>query len=212
MASIEYATVSQLKKLQDDLNQFRHFYLFPAIVDDERKKLFSEATAPFHVIRRSFDEGLPEVRQRELQRLVSEGVDKLIATHRGIIGTALFDAATKGMEITFLKELLTRGANIGAVDTSNYTPLHYAAESGHLAWVQGLVKINSMVVDSCSKSGQTPLHLAAANNHINVVKWLVLEGNAKIAVKNKDSKTAENVAKNKKHADIEKFLKDQKKH
>lgn len=211
MASIEYATVSQLKKLQDDLNQFRHFYLFPAIEDDDRKKLFSEATAALHDIHQSYVEGLPEVRQRELQRLVSEGVNKLIATHKGNIGTALFDAATQGMEITFLKELLTRGANIGAVDTSNYTPLHYAAENGHLAWVQGLVENKPMVVDSCSKSGQTPLHLAAANNHINVVQWLVLKGNANMAVKNKDSKTAENVATNKKHAEIVKFLKAQKK-
>ena len=57
----------------------------------------------------------------------------------------------------------------------NYTPLHYAAENGHLSVVEYLVNHRADINAYTSRwdpSG-TPLHLAATNDHFRVVEYLV---------------------------------------
>jgi len=54
----------------------------------------------------------------------------------------------------------------------NETPLHYAAESGHLSVVEYLVN-QKADINVSDEYDQTPLHLAADNNHFNVFEFLV---------------------------------------
>ena len=54
------------------------------------------------------------------------------------------------------------------------TPLHYAAENGHLSVVEYLVnqKADINAASNGFKSG-TPLHYAAKNGHLSIVEYLV---------------------------------------
>jgi len=54
----------------------------------------------------------------------------------------------------------------------NWTPLHWAAQNGHLSVVDYLVN-NKADINSKSEENWTPLHIAARNGYIHVVKYLV---------------------------------------
>ena len=64
--------------------------------------------------------------------------------------------------------------------TFGETPLHRAAEKGHLDIVQALVKgnadLNNHGMDFWMCFGETPLHRAAANGRLDVVKFLIDAG------------------------------------
>ena len=54
----------------------------------------------------------------------------------------------------------------------NWTPLHWAAQNGHLSVVDYLVN-NKAEINSKSEKNWTPLHISAINGYIHVVKYLV---------------------------------------
>ena len=53
-------------------------------------------------------------------------------------------------------------------DNCEWTPLHYAARSGHLDIVKILIEKGKVNIDSINSNGNTALHLAAKNNHYSV--------------------------------------------
>jgi len=63
------------------------------------------------------------------------------------------------------------------------TPLHYAAQNGHLSIVEYLVN-QKADRDAKNIDGKTPLHLAANNGHLSVVEYLV---NQKADINAKDN-------------------------
>jgi hypothetical protein len=52
------------------------------------------------------------------------------------------------------------------------TPLHLAAERGHLEVVQWLCSRESSLVGKRDEKGWTALHLAVVHGHVEVVKWI----------------------------------------
>ena len=54
------------------------------------------------------------------------------------------------------------------------TPLHYAADNGHLSVVEYLVNQKAYInAQSSGYPSGTPLHLAACKGHLSVVEYLV---------------------------------------
>jgi len=54
----------------------------------------------------------------------------------------------------------------------NQTPLHYAANNGHLSVVEYLVN-QKTDINAKDKDGWTPLHRASRLGHLSVVEYLV---------------------------------------
>jgi len=73
-------------------------------------------------------------------------------------------------------------------EKEGWTPLHYAATSGHLDIVEYLIS-KEVDVDAHSPNDTTPLMLAARFGHIKVVKFL-LDQQADLALHNKQDFTA----------------------
>ena len=67
------------------------------------------------------------------------------------------------------------------------TPLHFAAENGHLSVVEYLVN-QKADISAKGKYDLTPLHFAAENGHLSVVEYLVNQ-KADINVKTNDDWT-----------------------
>ena len=61
--------------------------------------------------------------------------------------------------------------DVNSKDDQDITPLHNAAQEGHLEIVRYLVEKKAEIV-CYDTSGNTPLHLAARKNHLDVVKFL----------------------------------------
>ena len=61
--------------------------------------------------------------------------------------------------------------DVNSKNNQDITPLHYAAQEGHLEIVRYLVEKKAEIV-CYDTSGNTPLHLAARKNHLDVVKFL----------------------------------------
>lgn len=99
---------------------------------------------------------------------------------------ALLRATAKG-DLDAVNAAINNGADINihqsGTFSEGYTPLHVAAEKGHLEIVKTLIK-NGAVVDARNKEMDTPLMLAVNNNGtLDVVKYLVEHG-ADIQAKN----------------------------
>lgn len=96
----------------------------------------------------------------------------------------LMMAALKGQQ-ELADRLIKKGADI---NKTGWTPLHYAASSGHLAIISLLLE-NSAYIDAESPNGSTPLMMAAMYGTPAAVKLLLKEG-ADPQLKNQQGLTA----------------------
>lgn len=92
--------------------------------------------------------------------------------------SALMIASLKGMT-EIVSQLLDKGAD---VNKPGWTPLHYAATSGHLQ-IMNLLLENHAYIDAASPNGSTPLMMAAMYGTPSAVK-LLLEAGADPLLKN----------------------------
>lgn len=102
-----------------------------------------------------------------------------------------------------LKLLLAQGADPNAKANDDWTPLHAAAQAGHLANIR--VLLNHCPPDAPSTAGVTPLLAAATFGHLDVCKALVAAGADPNRVGPR-SLTPAQWAHNKGHADVVRFL------
>lgn len=93
----------------------------------------------------------------------------------------------KGNILNVLKMMMQQGG-INIKDASGKTPLHCAAQTGHLEMVRFLTEQGANI-DSRNYNGHTALHLAAWEGHLNVVECLV-EIDADINIRDNDGRTA----------------------
>ena len=76
-----------------------------------------------------------------------------------------------------LKLLVDAGASINAVTRSQFTPLHYAADSGNLEDHDlQLLLLAGAEVTARDVDGNTPLHTSARMGRLNTFKILAVEG------------------------------------
>ncbi len=86
--------------------------------------------------------------------------------------SALHIAAMHGHHIVAHKLCTSFFGDVHSVDSAGYTPLHYAAERGHLDTVKVLIEQQARL-DIQDASGETPLHKAVKNGHERVVALLL---------------------------------------
>ncbi|XP_068020238.1 histone-lysine N-methyltransferase EHMT1 isoform X3 [Melanerpes formicivorus] len=84
------------------------------------------------------------------------------------------------------------------------TPLHAAAESGHVDICHMLIQAGANI-DSCSEDQRTPLMEAAENNHLETVKYLIKAG-ALVDPKDVEGSTCLHLAAKKGHYDVVQYL------
>ena len=102
--------------------------------------------------------------------------------------SALMMAALKG-QTDLAQRLIARGAD---VNKPGWTPLHYAATSGHQAVIRLLLDAHAYI-DAESPNGTTPLMMAAHYGTIAAVRQL-LEAGADATLKNQLGLTAQDFA------------------
>ena len=75
-----------------------------------------------------------------------------------------------------VRKLLEGGKyDVNCIDSYGKTPLHEAANRGHLGVVKVLISEFKADVNAYSKSGETPLHMAASGGNLGVIRALILE-------------------------------------
>ncbi|XP_028570813.2 histone-lysine N-methyltransferase EHMT1 isoform X1 [Podarcis muralis] len=84
------------------------------------------------------------------------------------------------------------------------TPLHAAAESGHMDVCHMLIQAGANI-DTCSQDQRTPLMEAAENNHLETVKYLIKAG-ALVDPRDAEGSTCLHLAAKKGHYDVVQYL------
>lgn len=89
------------------------------------------------------------------------------------LGKKLLDAARQG-ETEEVRALMTNGAPFTA-DWLGTSPLHMAAQNGHLSTAEVLIRAG-ISRDARTKVDRTPLHVAAQEGHLEIVELLLKHG------------------------------------
>ena len=90
-------------------------------------------------------------------------------------------------ELDDAKELIEEGVDVESRNRYGWTPLMYAAESGHVDIVRLLLD-HGANIHSKNDCGNTALHRAAFNGHDEVVKLLIERG-ANLHVRNQNNRS-----------------------
>lgn len=99
----------------------------------------------------------------------------------------VWDAAEIG-DIHVLTIVITSYPHL--IDTPNpreqyQTPIHIAAEKGHVEIIEKLVELGSQAIDTPDYDGWTPLYVAARYGYVSVIETLVRLGSQAIDIPNK---------------------------
>lgn len=89
-----------------------------------------------------------------------------------------------------VQRLLLDGADAGAVNSSGWTPLMYAAHYGHISVVRVLIEAGCDVNQKEWTDQRTALMLAASNGHTKCLDLLIGTGKADFSVTDSAGKTA----------------------
>jgi ankyrin repeat protein len=106
--------------------------------------------------------------------------------------------------------LCQQGELPSARDNENRTPVHYAAQKGHLEivdWFVNSYEGGVLLLKAANKRGNNCLHLAAIIGHLELVKYVLSKG-IHIDCQNNAGKTALHLASEKGHIDVVMWLTD----
>lgn len=126
-----------------------------------------------------------------LQILIENGANVNYTGGDSWANTPLQTASRLGLD-NVVRILLTRNADINAVDINGNTALHTAALNSQLSVVKLLLEKNPNL-DIQNKVGNTALHLAVISGNIDIVGELVLKG-ANTRIRNNDGKYPRDIA------------------
>jgi ankyrin repeat protein len=114
-------------------------------------------------------------------------------------------AAVKNGHAEMTDLLIVRGADVGARDENERTPLALAAISHDNAKVAEILIANGADIESLGAQGFSPLTLAAREGHLEIVRVLISKG-ALVNRPTHDGRTALHFATEYGHSDIAAFL------
>ena len=126
-----------------------------------------------------------------LQILIENGANVNNTNGDSWTDTPLKTASRLGLD-NVVRILLSRNADINAVDMNGNTALHTAALNSQLSVVKLLLEKNPNL-DIQNKVGNTALHLAVISGNIDIVGELVLKG-ANTRIRNNDGKYPRDIA------------------
>ena len=126
-----------------------------------------------------------------LQILIENGANVNYTNGDSWADTPLKTASRLGLD-NVVRILLTRNADINAVDMNGNTALHTAALNSQLSVVKLLLEKNPSL-NIQNKVGNTALHLAVISGNIDIVGELVLKG-ANTKIRNNDGKYPRDIA------------------
>ena len=126
-----------------------------------------------------------------LQILIENGANVNYTNGDSWADTPLKTASRLGLD-NVVRILLSRNADINAVDMNGNTALHTAALNSQLSVVKLLLEKNPNL-DIQNKVGNTALHLAVISGNIDIVGELVLKG-ANTRIRNNDGKYPKDIA------------------
>ena len=126
-----------------------------------------------------------------LQILIENGANVNYTNGDSWANTPLQTASRLGLD-NVVRILLTRNADINAVDMNGNTALHTAALNSQLSIVKLLLEKNPNL-DIQNKVGNTALHSAVISGNIDIVGELVLKG-ANTRIRNNDGKYPRDIA------------------
>ena len=111
--------------------------------------------------------------------------------------------AAKNGHVACVRELLTRGAAVGATDRTGQTSLHAAARYGHSDCITALLDADAASINLTERqSGRTALHFAAAFGHIAAVEALLAYAHCDTSIGDFQDETAAEVARSSRQAAI----------
>lgn len=140
-----------------------------------------------------------------LQILIENGANVNNTNGDSWTDTPLKTASRLGLD-NVVRILLTRNADINAVDMNGNTALHTAALNSQLSVVKLLLEKNPNL-DIQNKVGNTALHLAVISGNIDIVGELVLKG-ANTKIRNDDGKYPRDIARENNSASIFEVLRE----
>ncbi|WP_083232879.1 ankyrin repeat domain-containing protein [Endozoicomonas atrinae] len=93
------------------------------------------------------------------------------------LGSTMLAYAAEACDWVFVDELKAKGSDINGprAKKKKYTPLHFAAQNGHLEAIDALIA-RGADVNARTKDGRTPLHFAAQNGHLEAIDALIARG------------------------------------
>ncbi|OAB79342.1 hypothetical protein WSTR_05300 [Wolbachia endosymbiont of Laodelphax striatellus] len=112
--------------------------------------------------------------------------------------------AVQGSNLSEVKDLVSRGADVNTKNGDGHTSLHLAVLKNFLPGVEYLIEKGANI-DAKDNIGRTPLHYAAMNGYLNIVQQITGKG-ADLDVKDKDNKTPLDLASWKKNDSIVQYL------
>ena len=117
----------------------------------------------------------------------------------------LHEEATVGHRIDVLDHLIVHhNYNVNSKDSDGSTPLHCAADCGHITIVEHLLN-KGADINAIEVHGSTPLHFAAKSGHTNIVEYLLNWG-AEVNAKEVHGSTPLHFAAVSGHANIAEYL------
>ncbi len=122
----------------------------------------------------------------KVRALVSE--DSTLVNAKTERGTTPLHYACTSKNIEIVKFLITKGADINAMNDSLYSPLHYAAAYNQPEVVKFLL-MNEAELEARTREGETPLHMTCYDGALEAAKILIEYG-ADLHVRNDYGRTA----------------------
>jgi acyl-CoA-binding protein len=105
-----------------------------------------------------------------------EDVDVEEAQHEGSSSSLPLIAAARSGDCEQVRKLLEAGVDANQRDSEGCTPLHWAADRGHLNVVHLLLADRKVDVDATDEDGLTPLMYCCLSEHRDVAESLVTNG------------------------------------